>query len=80
MKSFAVALTIFVSHLVSAQSIYYKGIPTCTYWTYSSNGYLCSGFPSTEYFPDRFSLDNKINSLEARIAQLEAKIKSLQQE
>lgn len=78
MKSLLVILAFLGASSAMAQSIYYKGIPTCTFWTYSSNGYLCSGYPSTEYFPDRFSLDNKINSLEARIAALEAKIESLE--
>ena len=78
MKSLLVAIAFLTAGLVQAQSIYYKSIPTCTYWTSTSSGYLCSGYPSTEYFPDRFSLDTKINLLESRIAQLEAQIANLQ--
>lgn len=78
MKVLLAALIILAAQGSLAQSIFYKAIPTCSYWNYTSNGYTCSGYPSTEYYPDRFSLDNKINALESRIAQLEKQIQDLQ--
>lgn len=79
MKSLIIAIVFLGAGIAQAQSILFKSIPTCTFWTSTSSGYLCSGYPSTEYFPDRFSLDSKIRSLETRIAQLEEKIQNLEQ-
>ncbi len=78
MKSLLIILGVMAAQTSEAQSIYYKAIPTCSYWNYTSSGYVCSGYPTTEYFPDRSSLDMKIRSLEEKIAKLEAQIQNLQ--
>lgn len=66
---------------VAAQAqVYFKSVPLCTSWSYSNGGYLCSGYPMSEYIPDQFSLNNKITNLENRIASLEKKIADLEQQ
>lgn len=75
MKTFI--LVTFLS--VAAQSqIYFKSLPLCNSWTYKDGGYMCSGFPMSEYIPDQFSLNNKITNLENRISSLEQKIAQME--
>jgi len=71
---------IFVTLLsVAAQSqVYFKSVPLCTSWSYKDGGYMCSGFPMSEYIPDQFSLNNKITTLEDRIIALEKKISQME--
>lgn len=46
----------------------------CNSWSYNSaaGGYVCSGYPMNQQFVDVFSLNSKIQSLEARLQKLEA--------
>jgi hypothetical protein len=71
MKIFILVSLLAVS--ANAQ-IYFKNVPLCTSWNFSSAGYLCSSYPMQEAIPDQFSLNNKINNLEARIQALEKKL------
>jgi hypothetical protein len=50
-------------------------ISSCNSWSYSSSagGYLCSGYPMNLQVVDPYSLNSKIQQLEARIQKLEAK-------
>lgn len=78
MKTLFAAL-IFVAGTTQAQ-VYFKSVPICTSWNFTSGGYLCSSYPMSEAIPDQYSLNNKIRDLESRIQVLEKKLaQALQQ-
>ena len=51
----------------------------CSSWSYNSNagGYVCSGYPMSQQFVDIFSLNSKIQTLEARLQKLEAHLEQI---
>lgn len=51
-------------------------VAVCSSWSYSSSagGYVCSGYPMNQQFVDIFSLNSKIQNLEARLHKIEAKL------
>lgn len=55
-------------------------VQVCSSWSYNSaaGGYVCSGYPMSQQFVDYFSLNSKIQNLEARIQKLEAKLEQAQ--
>lgn len=75
MKTFI--LVSFFSVTTLAQ-VYFKSVPLCTSWRSTTTGYVCSGYPMSEYIPDQFSLNNKISTLENRITALELKLAQIE--
>lgn len=60
------------------QNLQTHRIHNCTFWSYQNGGYSCSGYPSQVVVPDAYSTVNLINSLDARIKALEAKVQELE--
>ena len=53
----------------------------CSYWSYmssssigSTSGYVCSGYPTSASIPEAHSVQSAIDQLENKIRSLEAKI------
>lgn len=67
------AAVIFVA-LNSQADIFFKSVPICSSWKFTSDGYICASYPMTEYFPEELSLNSKIRELESRIQVLEKKL------
>lgn len=72
MKLF-LALSLLVSTTASAQ-VLTKSAYYCNYWSYKDGYYVCGSYPMSEQVVDAMSLNQKIRSLEQRIAELEKKL------
>jgi hypothetical protein len=69
MKPLFILITFLAA--TSQAQISFRSYPMCSSWSYSNGAYACTSYPMSEYIPDQYSLNNKIQNLEARIRALE---------